>query len=130
MLMLLLLTALLAQSDNSLGTLDAPIEAFSPKGGDEEAAATVIENIISMGLGGVTIVAGLYFILVVVVAGFNWLSAGGDTGKVGKARDSIIQGLIGIVIIVAAYTIIGIVGSVFGLSLLNPGAMLLELAPK
>lgn len=113
-----------------IGTLQPPSEAFAPEANTAESAAGVVENIVSLALGAVTIVAGLYFILVLVVAAFNWLSASGDTGKVKKARDMIIQGLIGLIIVVASYAIIGLIGSIVGLRLLEPGAMLLQLGPN
>jgi hypothetical protein len=114
---------------DSLGTLEPPSEAFAPTSNTADAAASVLEKIISMAIGAVTIVAGLYFILVLIVASFNWLSASGDTGKVKKSRDMIIQGLIGLILVVASYAVIGLIGSIVGLRLLEPAEMLLELGP-
>jgi len=37
--------------------------------------------------------------------------------------------LIGLVVIIAAYAIIGVVSTMLGIDILNPGKLLLELAP-
>lgn len=111
-----------------LGPLEAPSDAFAPK--TAESAAGALEDIISRGLGLVTVLAGLYFVMAFVVAAFNWLSAGGDTGKIKKARDTIINALIGLIIVVASFAVIGLIGSFVGLDILNPGAALLDLIPE
>lgn len=43
----------------------------------------------------------------------EWITAGGDSGKVGKARDKITQAIIGLVILVGSFVIIGFIGRVF-----------------
>lgn len=117
----------------SLGTFEPPSEAFGFEvGGSAETgfqAATTLEKVLSIALGGITIVAGVYLLFVFVIAAFNWLSAGGDSGKVEKARDSMIQGLLGLTLIVAAYAIAGVIGTVFGIKILKPGGVIQSLAP-
>lgn len=133
--MLMTIFALLAQTTDGAnfgGGLQGPTDAYT-KGlaGDASGAKAVstFEVIISNILGFMTIVAALYFLLTLVTAGINWLGAGGDTGKVQKARDSITNGLIGLVLVVAAYAIAGLIGSVVGIDILSPGAAILKLAP-
>lgn len=125
-MLLSLISTVYAQTN--LGTFEGPTPEFNP-GTDEKVAATILETIISNAIGLLTIIAGIFFIIQFVLAAFNWLSAGGDTGKVQKARDSIIQALIGIIILVAAYAVAGLVGSVVGINILRPGEMILNLAP-
>lgn len=112
----------------NLGTFGAPSSAFAPTTSAE--AATTFERVISIGIGGFTLVAVIYFLFVLAIAAFNWMSAAGDEGKVQKARDSMTNGLIGLVILVAVYSIAGVVGTMLGIDILNPGALLLKLAPQ
>ena len=112
----------------NLGTFTAPSSAFAPTTG--AGAASTFERILSVALGGFTIVAALCFLFTLAVAAFNWMGAAGDAGKVKKARDTMTNGLIGLVILVAVYAIAGIVGTMLGIDLLNPGTLLLELAPS
>ena len=113
----------------NLGTFRAPSTAriFAPT--DGMAAADAFDWILSVALGGFTLVAAIYFLFSLAVAAFTWMGAAGDTSKVEKARNSITNGLIGLVILVAVYAIAGIVGTMLGIDILNPGELLLELDP-
>lgn len=48
---------------------------------------------------------GIIFIILIIVAGYNWMTAGGDEEKIRKATSTIRSAIIGLVIIVAAYSI-------------------------
>jgi ABC-type multidrug transport system permease subunit len=52
-------------------------------------------NLIIVGFLGVL---GLIFIILIIVAGFNFMTAGGDEQKVTKAKDSIRRAIIGLII--------------------------------
>ncbi len=61
----------------------------------------LIGNIIAVLLS----VLGIIFVVLVVYAGFLYLTAAGDTDKVKKAKTLLTQSIIGLIIIVAAYAI-------------------------
>jgi amino acid transporter len=72
-------------------------------------------NIINIVLGFLGIIA----VVIVLFAGFQWMTAGGEEEKVKEAQQRLIQGAIGLVLIVAAwmiayYVIDQIVGAVQG----------------
>lgn len=69
--------------------------------GGTTSLAVVIGSIISYILGFL----GLFFILIIIYAGYMWGSAAGDDAKVKKARAMIVQATIGLVIIMTAYAI-------------------------
>jgi heme/copper-type cytochrome/quinol oxidase subunit 2 len=48
---------------------------------------------------------GIVFLVLLLYAGFLWMTAAGDEQKVKKARDMIFQAVIGLVIVVAAFAI-------------------------
>ena len=48
---------------------------------------------------------GVIFLILIVYGGFLWMTAYGDKTKIEKARDLITNAVIGVVIVVAAYTI-------------------------
>jgi len=60
-----------------------------------------IANIINIILGFLGIIA----VIIILAGGFKWMTAGGSDEKVGEARQMIIQGVIGLVIIFAAWAI-------------------------
>lgn len=112
---------LLAES-TQIGGLTPPSEAFS-KNSELSAnyAASNLEKFISNVVGALTVIASLFFIFYFVMGGLNWVTAGGDKGKVDKARDQMVQGVIGMIVIVISYGLLGVIGQFVGLDLLNPG---------
>ncbi len=94
-----------------------------------DSTLTQLESIISTVIGLITVAAGLFFVVNFVLAAFEWVSAGGDAGKITKARDKMMQSAIGLVIVVLAYSIIGLVSGVLGLKILNPATTLRTLLP-
>lgn len=61
----------------------------------------VIANIIRIILGFLGIVA----VIIVLFGGFKWMTAGGNDDKVSEAKQLIIQGIIGMIIIFSAFAI-------------------------
>jgi len=125
------INTLIAAAPTSLGTIGPPSEKF----GVDVTAGPVpvlisLEVIISSVVGILTVIAGIFFVIFFFLAAFKWQTAGGDSGKVQKARDEMIQGVIGMIIIVAAYGIIGIIGSVVGIDILNPASRIFEIVTK
>jgi hypothetical protein len=55
----------------------------------------------------------------ILLAGFNWMTAGGDKNKVEDARNRITNGIIGLAIVASAYAIFRIVDRFFGIGLTN-----------
>ncbi len=58
-------------------------------------------------------VGALLVIVFYLWAAVDWISAGGDASKVGKARDKMIQATIGLIILVGSFTIIEFVSALF-----------------
>ena len=48
---------------------------------------------------------GLIAVVVILIGGFKWLTSGGSEDKVGEAKQMIIAGVIGLIIILAAWAI-------------------------
>ena len=48
---------------------------------------------------------GIIFLILIIFAGYNWMTAGGEEEKVRKAKSTISRAVIGLIIIVAAYAI-------------------------
>lgn len=48
---------------------------------------------------------GVIFLLLIIYAGFTWMTAQGDPKAVGKAKDILITSVVGLVILLSAYAI-------------------------
>ena len=71
------------------------------RAGSTAPLPTLIGGIISVVLGSL----GIVFVIFIVQAGIMYMTAGGDPGKVDKAKKLITQAVIGLIIVVSAYTI-------------------------
>jgi hypothetical protein len=62
----------------------------------------IISTIISMALG----LTGVIFLAYIVFAAYTWMTAGGDSDKVTKAKETISRATIGLVIVLVSYAIV------------------------
>lgn len=70
---------------------------------DETKASTAI--IIGTIIGAFLGFLGVTFIVLMIIAGFAWMRARGNEEEIGKARDTIREALIGLVIAMSSYAI-------------------------
>lgn len=120
---------LAATKDVPLGTIDPVTDAYSRGSTTETGALSNLELFLSNLIGFMTTLAAIFFIIYFFIGAFGWVTSGGDKGKTEKAREQITQGVLGLVLIIAAYAIIGLVGSIIGLDILTPGAQIKKLIP-
>jgi len=74
-------------------------------------------NIISFAITASLIIAGIIFFFMLVIGGIQWITAGGDKANAEGARGRITAALIGLVIVFAAFAIVNLLSSVFGINL-------------
>ncbi len=67
----------------------------------------------------IILVGGLAFILYFLHGGLQWITAGGDKGKIDEARGKITQGLVGLALLAASYVIIKFIEMAIGMNILN-----------
>jgi len=118
---------LLAQERMPLGTLRGLGRlGFAGKTPDEikKQFLSLFNDVISTIIGFLTVVAGIWFIFLVIIAGYQWLSSGGDKAGVTAAREKLTYAIIGLVVVVAAFAIVSIIGTLMGIDFLTPGKTL------
>jgi hypothetical protein len=85
-----------------------------------EIGASILGHYIAIGLVTAVAMGALAVLLYFILGAINWITAGGDKGKVEKAQQRIIQAFVGFGLLVFAVTIIQWVGpTFFGIDLLN-----------
>lgn len=110
-----------APSQPLFGTIENPLPKY---GGLESTAATggivlLFSNILRL----IFVAAGIYAFVNFIVAGFQYIQAGGDTKALAAAWDRIWQSLLGLVIIVGSFALAALFGYlIFGDAgyILNP----------
>ena len=107
-------------------TIYTPKELGSGDGNVLITLVTFLSNLI----GIITVMGGLFFIVFTFLAAFSWITAGGDSGKVEKAREKMFHGVLGLIVMVMSYALIGIVGTIIGIDLINLEETLMKVVPK
>ena len=79
-------------------------EVGTQYGGGGSLQQTII-NIINAVVG----VLALVCVIVIIIGGVNYMTSAGDPGKVKKAKDTILYGVIGLVVCVLAFAIVNFV---------------------
>jgi uncharacterized Tic20 family protein len=117
----------LAQAPIPIGGYTQPTDTAAFKPGTNPGAS--LEALISIVIGSMTAIAGLTFLFFFLSGALQWTMAGDDEGKVNNAKKQMTNGAIGLVIIVLAYTIIGVLGSIVGLNVLSPACEISKIPP-
>jgi len=96
--------------EDIIGQVSPPpgVAAFNDASGGDIGIFAFLSLLIRVG----TVVAGIYVLYNFFMAGFEYITAGDGKGGA-NARDKMTNSIIGLVIIVAAYTIIGLLGLIF-----------------
>ncbi|MBI4948348.1 hypothetical protein HY844_02230 [Candidatus Berkelbacteria bacterium] len=76
-------------------------------GGDKTTFSVILGQIIAL----VLTIAALTAFIYLLIAGFQYITAGGDSAKVDGARKGITNALIGIIIIMISYLLLRFVGT-------------------
>ena len=109
---LLLLTLFISAAGEARGS--ALSDAIEDKLDDVQIAAqlpastdpvAIVSTVVKAALG---VVAIIFFVLV-IAAGFRWMTAGGSEEPIKKAKDQIKHALIGLVIVIFSYAITSLV---------------------
>lgn len=73
-----------------------------------DGSDSLVESVTKI-LNGVIAVLGLVCVVVMIIGGVNYMTSAGDAGKVKKAKDTILYGLIGLVVCVLAFALVNFV---------------------
>ena len=90
-----------SNSTKSNPTLDQLSGVAENAGLVSKSPTALIGSIIKWVLGFM----GVVLAIMIIYGGILWMSAGGNTEQISKARNTIINGIIGLVIVFAAYSI-------------------------
>ena len=92
---------------------------LEPKGTDFDSLPNItIPGIVSGAINLVLVLAAVFFFML-VWGGIRWIMSQGDKGNVENARNQITNALIGLAIIFAAWAIMKLIETLFGVSIFN-----------
>ncbi len=88
-----------------------PFKVLATDGGLSDAAPTELKRFssvpaaINILINAALSLLGVIFIILIILAGFKWMTSSGDAKKVEEARENIKNAVIGLVVVLAAYAI-------------------------
>lgn len=103
----------LAQKENPVGD---PFGGVGSIGVPGDRPATTLAQVISTTIGLLTVIAGLYFMFILITGAIGIISSGGDKGAFEDARRKMTTGAIGLVVAIAAMFIMDIIATVLGIT--------------
>lgn len=94
----------------SLGNINNPLKTLNPDGGyrDVTSLPLFISNIVRI----ITMGAGIFVFVNILIAGIKYISAGSDEQKITEAGNSITMSVLGLAVIVGSFTLTGIISYV------------------
>ena len=93
-------TSSFAQFDNDqLG--DAAVEVYGSEDAEEGNLTAIVGSLINIILG----VLGIVLLVLIIYAGFLWMTAGGNTDQVGKAKQIMVNAVAGLIIVTVSYAL-------------------------
>lgn len=107
-----------------------PSTAFNEGSDNNLTVLSNLESLLSSVIGFFTILGGIFFIVYFLIGAMEWVTSAGDSGKLSSARNRVLFGIIGLVILVSSYAIIGLIGGILGLDLLSPAVQLQKITPS
>src|SRR3989344_9686211 len=92
---------------------------LSPQGQWTNLGGLTIPGIIAGFITAVLIIAAVVFFFILVIGGIRWITSGGDKANTESARNQITAALVGLVIVFAAWAIIKLLETFFGIAILG-----------
>ncbi len=80
-----------------------------------DSAPTQLEGILSTVLGFLTIIAVIFFLIQIILAGYGFISGQGDEKKIAASRKKLTDGILGLTIVVVAFGVTAFISNLLGL---------------
>lgn len=99
---------------------EAPLKTGNPYGYVPPLGPLTVNQIVGRVIQAALPIIGALFLFMFLYGGFLWMTAGGEEKQVLKARQTLMQAFIGMVIVIGAYIIIFNVINLLGSTLMAP----------
>ncbi|OGM14716.1 hypothetical protein A3D84_00495 [Candidatus Woesebacteria bacterium RIFCSPHIGHO2_02_FULL_42_20] len=87
-------------------------------------AGSVFNSVLSLIIGIVTVVISIAFLFIVISSAIKLITSGEDKAAVESARKKVLIGFFGLILLISGVFIIGFIGEILGLDVLNPTRIL------
>ena len=96
-------TQMIKESASPIDRLNSAAASYGPysKTADDTTLATSLGVVISVALS----ILGIIFIFIVILSGYQWMTAQGNEQSVTKAKDSMTRAVIGLIVVISSYAV-------------------------
>jgi pseudouridine-5'-phosphate glycosidase len=98
---------------------DTTVELQPKTGNFVKLGTLTLPDIVSGLIRGALVVAAIVFFFILVIGGIKWIASGGDKAATEGARNQITAALIGLVIVFAAWAIVALINTFFGINIFS-----------
>lgn len=84
----------------------AGVGAASGTGGCTTSDGTSINKLIDTIINVLSLLVGIVAVIMIIIGGFQYITSGGDSGKITTAKHTILYAVIGLVVVAFAQTIV------------------------
>ena len=109
-----------------IGPLGNPGNAFGNPANPNPSLVR-FESTLSTTIGVLTISAGIWFIFQIFIGAYQWLVSSGEKQALQNAQKKLTNAIVGLFIVVFAYILIGVVSKIFGINILAPACLILQI---
>ncbi|OGM14924.1 hypothetical protein A3A76_02230 [Candidatus Woesebacteria bacterium RIFCSPLOWO2_01_FULL_39_23] len=121
---------IIAQVQVTIGPRLNGVGTYGLEGQASSNSPALFSSILTAIVGILTLVAGIWFMFLLISGGIAWMGSGGDKGKLAEARSRMVSGVVGLTIVVAALFLAEILGILVGFEdILNPSNYINTIAP-
>jgi hypothetical protein len=110
---------------NTLAQLDfGKLSGFGPLGENQgEGSVGTFTKFVSSTIGLMTLIAFIWFVFLFITGAIGMMTAGSDKASLENARKRIVNGIVGVIVVIGAVSIISLIGSLLGIDILNLPAL-------
>lgn len=90
---------------------------LKPGGDFESVQSLTVSGLVSGLIKGAMLIAAVIFFFILVIGGIKWIASGGDKAQTESARNQITAALVGLVIVFAAWAIVALINTFFGINI-------------
>ena len=113
------LLLLFIASDSALAQITNPAIGEWGTVDRQEQSVGILQDIALAVISRIMPIALILLFLYIIWGAFDWITSGGDSGKVSSARNKIVQGIIGVIVLSALFAIMMIIQTFLHLEFLN-----------
>ena len=89
-----------------LGGINKTADQAQLSKGPESDPTNNLAVMLGRGINYMFGVVGVVFLVVILIGGYKWMAAGGNTDEVSKAKQFILNGIFGLLVIFVAYALV------------------------